>query len=59
MVEVTMDDQKLNALKSLAVAHLTTVRQRIEEMRNQQKLLESEIEKLIQYHDSNLSVVSD
>lgn len=54
-----MNADRIKVLENMSAAHLENVKQKIAELRNQQQVLEVEIQKLIQYVDANLKVLNN
>lgn len=53
-----MNADRIKVLENMSAAHLENVKQKIAELRNQQQVLEVEIQKLVQYVDANLKVLN-
>lgn len=54
-----MNADRIKVLENMSAAHLENVKQKIGELRNQQQVLEVEIQKLVQYVDANLKVLNN
>ena len=54
-----MNPDTMNAMRNMAVAHLENVKQKIAELSNQKNILELEIQKLVQYYETNVKLLNE